>query len=149
MTEPMKLTYIIKWTGEPIEARYLRLRRLASEKKNWTAVRTIEVNPVSAERVGLNVMAANAKMALRAHDSNPTTVYALNGDMAFDRRKDAQALTLLASRPAQPMTVVQLDATGKELSRSEVTTAYSKTAFLPETARVVVSGHADIYEAIQ
>lgn len=149
MTEPMKLTYIIKWTGEPIEARYLRLRRLASEKKNWTAVRTIEVNPVSAERVGLNVMAADAQMALRAHDSNPTTVYALNGDMAFDRRKDAQALTLLASRPAQPMTVVQLDATGKELSRSEVTTAYSKTAFLPETARVVVSGHADIYEVIQ
>lgn len=149
MTEPMKLTYTIKWTGEPIEARYLRLRRLASEKKNWTAVRTIEVNPVSAERVGLNVVAADAQMALRAHDSNPTTVYALNGDMAFDRRKDAQALTLLASRPAQPMTVVQFDATGKELSRSEVTTAYSKTAFLPETARVVVSGHADIYEAIQ
>lgn len=149
LTEPMKYTYIIKWSGEPVDARYLRLRRLESEKKNWTSVRTIEVNPVSAERIGLNVVAADAEMALRAHDNNPTTVYVLNGDMVFDRRKDAKTVTVLAGRPVQPLTIVQLDAAGKELARTQVATAFSTTNLKPETARILVSGHVDVYEVIQ
>lgn len=149
LTEPMKLTYIIKWKGEPVQARYIRLRRLESEKKNWTSVRTVEVNPVSAERVGLNIVSADAQAALRAHDSNPTTVYALDGDMAFDRRKEAQTVTVLASRPEQALLIVQLDGAGKEIARTAAGTAYSKIELKPETARIVVSGHADIYEVIQ
>ena len=149
LTEPMKYTYIIKWVGEPVDARFIRLRRLDSEKKNWTAVRTIEVNPVSAERVGLNLVAADAQAALRAHDSNPTTVYSLSGDMMFDCRKGAKAITVLASRPIQPMTIVQFDAKGAEIDRTQVSTSYSETSLKPEAVKVKISGQVDIYEVIQ
>lgn len=44
LTEPMTNQYEIRWQGEtPVEARYLRLRRLDSPRRNWTAVRTFDV----------------------------------------------------------------------------------------------------------
>lgn len=45
LTAPLTNTYEIRWQGEtPVEARYLRLRRLDSPRRNWTAVRTFAVS---------------------------------------------------------------------------------------------------------
>lgn len=38
--------YDITWKGEPVEARYVRMRKLPSSKTNWLAVRSFEINPV-------------------------------------------------------------------------------------------------------
>lgn len=149
LTEPLAQTYIVSWKGEPVNARYIRLNRLDSKKSNWASVRTFAVNPASAQRIGLNVTAADPQAALRALDSDPTSAYTINGDMAFDRRKDATSLTLLASKPNQPMTLIQTDAKGREVSRTQIASAYSETPIAPETARIVISGRANIYEAIQ
>lgn len=149
LTEPLAQTYIVSWKGEPVNARYIRLNRLDSKKSNWASVRTFAVNPASAQRIGLNVTAADPQAALRALDSDPTSAYTINGDMAFDRRKDATSLTLLASQPNQPMTLIQTDAKGREISRTQIASAYSETPIAPETTRIVISGRANIYEAIQ
>lgn len=149
LTEPLAQTYIVSWKGEPVNARYIRLNRLDSKKSNWASVRTFAVNPASAQRIGLNVTAADPQAALRALDSDPTSAYTINGDMAFDRRKDATTLTLLASQPNQPMTLIQTDAKGREISRTQIASAYSETPITPETTRIVISGRANIYEAIQ
>lgn len=149
LTEPLAQTYIVSWKGEPVNARYIRLNRLDSKKSNWASVRTFAVNPASAQRIGLNVTAADPQAALRALDSDPTSAYTINGDMAFDRRKDATTLTLLASQPNQPMTLIQTDAKGREISRTQIASAYSETPIAPETTRIVISGRANIYEAIQ
>ncbi len=98
LTEPLAQTYIVSWKGEPVNARYIRLNRLDSKKSNWASVRTFAVNPASAQRIGLNVTAADPQAALRALDSDPTSAYTINGDMAFDRRKGADT----ACKPAQP-----------------------------------------------
>ncbi len=149
LTEPLAQTYIVSWKGEPVNARYIRLNRLDSKKSNWASVRTFAVNPASAQRIGLNVTAADPQAALRALDSDPTSAYTINGDMAFDRRKGATTLTLLASQPNQPMTLIQTDAKGREISRTQIASAYSETPIAPETTRIVISGRANIYEAIQ
>lgn len=149
LTEPLAQTYIVSWKGEPVNARYIRLNRLDSKKSNWASVRTFAVNPASAQRIGLNVTAADPQAALRALDSDPTSAYTINGDMAFDRRKDATTLTLLASQPNQPMTLIQTDAKGREISRTQIASAYSETPIAPESTRIVISGRANIYEAIQ
>ena len=41
--------YIINWEGRGIDARYVRLRKLESDKTNWCAVRTFSVNPQRTE----------------------------------------------------------------------------------------------------
>lgn len=149
LTESLPRTYIIEWKGEPVEARYIRLRRLDSDKTNWTSVRTFTVNPATPARIGLNVTAADPVAALRCFDGDPTSSAALNGDMAFDRRKNAENVIILSSAPKQPMTLIQLDAKGRELSRSDISSAYYGTSLLPGTSRLVISGRADIYEVVQ
>lgn len=44
LTEPLVGQYEISWTSvEPVTARYVRLRRLDSNRRNWAAVRTFSV----------------------------------------------------------------------------------------------------------
>lgn len=44
LTEPLRNQYEINWTAEaPQQARYVRLRRLDSQRRNWAAVRTFSV----------------------------------------------------------------------------------------------------------
>lgn len=54
LTQPIKDTYDINWQGEPVDARYIRLRRLESPRRNWAAIRTFRVSsadPDSSARV--------------------------------------------------------------------------------------------------
>ena len=46
LTEPIKDTYEIVWQGEPVEARYVRLRRLDSTRRNWASIRAFNITTV-------------------------------------------------------------------------------------------------------
>lgn len=46
LTQSIKDTYDIYWQGEPVDARYVRLRRLESSRSNWAAIRTFIVSTV-------------------------------------------------------------------------------------------------------
>ena len=84
LCDDLEKQYEIRWTGEPVKARYVRLRKLPSEKRNWAAVRTFAVNPVKTETLGFALEADAPADALRAFDGNPMTTCMLDGRMAFE-----------------------------------------------------------------
>lgn len=148
LADSLKQTYVINWTGEPVNARFVRLRRLDSPKQNWASVRTFNVNPPSANRIGLNVTAADPIDALKALDSNPSSSYRLNGEMAFDRKEGSNTLTMLGSTDSN-VTIKQFNAKGQEIASAKFSTPYATVQLLPDTKRVSIDGTATIYEAIQ
>lgn len=44
LTEPFMNTYDISWEGEPVQARYVRIRRLDSPRSNWVSIRNFNVS---------------------------------------------------------------------------------------------------------
>lgn len=151
LTADLDSTYVISWKGEPVQARYLRLKRLDSPKTNWASVRTFEVNPPSQERYGLNVAGDGELLQLlRAFDGNPTSAVALAGKVEFDRVASATSLTLLCGGETAPdATVVQLDAKGQPLMATPLKALFTTVKLLPGTKRIAIDGKATLVEAIQ
>lgn len=58
--------YVINWKGDAIKARYVRLKRLDSERKNYASVRSFDVNPLHAENLGFKLEAENPLQAVYA-----------------------------------------------------------------------------------
>lgn len=150
LTPDLERTYIIEWQGEPVNARYLRLRRLDSEKTNWASVRSFRVNPPSNERLGLNVTSLDPTAAMKAFDEDPLSVYDLKeGDLCFDRRSGAKTLTVLMNRPTGQVTLTQYDKKGKVVATTPLSGAYDKIDLNPAAARLIITGPAAIHELIQ
>ena len=70
LTEPMVGIYEIEWRGEPIEARYVGIRKLESAKRNWLAIRSFEINPVAEADFGW--------------DANPFTFVKVEGSVVVE-----------------------------------------------------------------
>ena len=149
LTGDLSRTYIVEWSGEPVRARYLRLKRLDSEKTNWASVRTFRVNPPTAARIGLNISSVDPEGSLLAFDGNPLTTYTTSGRLAFDRRPGTRKLVLLADMPQAPVRVFQLDADGKELRMREILAPFAEMQLDPDASRIVIEGDANIYEIVQ
>lgn len=148
LSEPLVKTYEIRYSGEPVQARYVRLRRLPSEKKNWASVRVFEVNPPSAQRIGMDITAADSQTALRAFDSNPASTYVNNGVLSFTPRKDAKEMIMLMADIKTAVIVTQLDKAGHVLTSSAITTPYGRINLAPQTVKVTVDGPVTIHEII-
>lgn len=148
LIEEMTKQYDINWTGAPVEARYVRLRRLPSERKNWASVRTFEVNPLHADRMGFALKASDMTNVTRLFDRSTAIPYRLNGDVTFGVAPGAKACTLLAGTVASPYTVRVLDTKGKVLSTTTVSTPYAQIALPAGAASVDVKGKVDIYEVV-
>lgn len=43
LTQPIKDSYEIQWQGNPVDARYVRIRRLDSSRRNWASIRSFRV----------------------------------------------------------------------------------------------------------
>lgn len=149
LLDSLKQTYVINWNGEPINVRYVRMRRLESPKANWAAVRTFNVNPPSEARIGLNITAADPIGALLAFDSNPATVYNLDGEVAFDRVNGKDTLLMLTDPNGATLTVRQYDAKGREIGSRTVNTPYARVNLLPAATRITLSGTAAVHELLQ
>lgn len=150
LTDSLSGVYVIDWKGEPVDARYVRLRKLQSKKSNWAAFRKFNVNPVTAANVGVAIDAANVDAALLAFDNNPQTVYVLDGKLGFERKGGANSVVMLLDKPgAEGLTIVQLDGTGKQIESRKIDSAYTNVTFAPETRKVVLSGKAKVFEILQ
>ncbi|MBD5308437.1 MAG: beta-N-acetylglucosaminidase [Bacteroides sp.] len=149
LTPDMQTTYDIVWSGEPVQARYIRIARRDSKKSNWASVRTFKVNPITAGRVGLNIDAPSVDAALLAFDRNPMSTYTINGDFAFDRKAGATNLILLLGSGDNHITVIQFDADGAVLANTELTTPFADIPLDPATSRITVTGIGTIHEIIQ
>lgn len=145
----MKNQYIIHWQGEPQQARYVRLKRLDSSRRNYASVRSFEVNPLRLEGLSFQVQTADSQQAVFAFDNNPTTSYKCGESIAWEVSKDIQAYTLLMNTLPAPVKCSQLDAKGKVVSEIMIDAPYAKVEVKNDkVVRMVVEGAAEFFEII-
>ncbi len=137
LTQPFVNTYLIEWQGNPVDARYVRLKKLESNLRNWVAIRSFAIN-----------QAGNADANRAAFDANPTSPLALSGKMNFDRKADATDLVMLIGANNSGLTVTQLDASNQPVSTTKVNGKYASVHLNAKTSKISVDGTADIYEII-
>lgn len=143
----MEKQYVINWTGDPVKARYVRIRRLDSQKRNYASVRSFTVNPVSEESLGISVIADDKNAALKAFDITASTSYRLDGSFEFGVRSGAETAVILLGPVYEPVRVALLDADGYELETRIIRSSYSELA-LKGAASVRLEGQADVYEIV-
>lgn len=150
LTGELKKQYIINWkTDTPVEARYIRIKKLKSDKRNWAAVRTFEVNPTTPERLGFPVEADNLQAAMYGFDENPCTFFANEGILSFGVEKDVKGYTLLLKlAPGKSLVCRQLNAKGKVLATTLIDQSFCKIELVKKAAKVQLDGSAEIFEIL-
>ena len=137
LTEPLQGIYDIEWRGEPIEARYVRLRKLESSKRNWLAIRAFEINPVPASRYHL--------------DGNPYTALLLNNSVQVAIPADAtHAVMLLGKLPAMGNAHYRLlDSKGRCVGEGDINSSrYQILLHGSNAVTLEISGVKQIYEVV-
>ena len=147
LIDDMQKQYVIRWTGEPLQARYVRLQRLDSKKQNWASVRTFEVNPVRADNLGFTLESAEPDMAVKAFDRNIQSSFQLRGALSFGVTENTGRVTILTGRDGK-YTVSQYASDGTELASETVIDPFSKIEIVPGAEKVTINGNADIYEIV-
>ena len=147
LIDDMQKQYVIKWEGEPVQARFVRLLRLDSPKQNWASVRTFEVNPAKPGNLGFQIQAADPQAAVDAFDKDVQSFYRCEGTLSFGLAEGSRSLTLLTG-DGSGFTVKQFDKDGNEILSSTCSGAFTSVELAPETAGVAIDGTADIYEII-
>lgn len=143
----MEKQYDIHWQGEAVKARYVRLRKLPSEKVSWVAVRTFEVNPVTPDNVGIGFTAPNRDAAVMALDKNPGTCYKLRGTFDLDVAEGTTRCVIFAKEAS--LAVTQLNAKGNVVAQSSHTTPFIDLDVAKGTTTLRIAGTAEIFEIIQ
>lgn len=149
LTGELEKQYVINWSGEPVRARYVRLKRLESPRTNWASVRSFEVNPVRAERLGFEIEAEDAAQALYAFDRNPGTSFENRGVLKFGIPEGTKQYTLLLKLPAEgAVTVRQLAADGTEAARTTVDRPFAEMPVAEGAATIELEGQAEVFEIL-
>lgn len=148
LTGALEKTYVIGWKGEPVEARYVRLRKLESKKQSWLAVREFMVNPTTPESLGFKVDAADMEAAMAAFDKNPCTAFKSKDVLSFDIPQGVAEYTLLTKPGNGSLTLCQCDAKGKVLSSTVIDKPLAKVPVSKGAVKASIEGEADIYEVI-
>lgn len=149
LIEEISKQYEIHWRSKKsLEGRYVRLRKLPSDKKNWVAVRTFAVNPMNASQLGFMLKADSLEKAALAFDRQPNTVYAHHGVLEFEVEKGVKSYSFLLKLKSNSLSVKQLDKRGKVVSEQLFDKNFNRLILQPATAKLVVEGEADIYEII-
>lgn len=148
LTDSLEKQYIIKWSGSPVKARYIRIRKLPSAKKSWAAVRVFDVNPVKVENLGFPVEAADIDKVIYAFDNNPTTSFKANGEFCFGVKPDIKTITILTSLPKGELIVKQLSADNKVISVKHFNKSFVSFRKDDKTKKVVIECNTEIFEVI-
>ena len=149
LLDDLRRQYVVEWRGEPVGARYVRLLRLDSPRTNWAAVRSFEVDPVRAERLGFRVEAADAERALYAFDRDPGTSFRSDGRLAFEVPDGVREYVLLLDLPGEDgLRVRQLASDGSVLSETAVGEPFFRLALADGAASVALEGPAEVFEII-
>ena len=142
--------YVINWTGEPVKARYVRLRRLDSKRTNWAAIRSFDVNPLRLENLGFKLEADSLQQALSVFDKRISTSYHNNGTLAFEVPSGACDCICLFGKLSEEKAVLlrQLKADGTVLSEIQAHSPFLKFEVAEEAARVELTGDVEVFEII-
>lgn len=146
----LRKQYDIRWTGQGVRGRFVRLRKLPSEKTNWLAVRSFKVNPVSVSSLGLDVRSGQGEAPIRAFDEQPLTSFHLAGTLSFSVPKHARRYVLLLKLPEnQTVKVRQHDKKGRVVAEAAVNSSFCQFDVVKKAARLSIEGNAEIYEIIR
>lgn len=148
MTDSLTNQYIINWKETPVQARYVRLKRLDSKKSNWSSIRSFDINPTNIESLGLNVKGNNLDEAIYAFDEDPTTSYHLNNLLSFDVPNSTSEYIILQKR-STPIKIKQYSSKGKLISESSSENDFLRIEPNKETKRIELEGDSEIFEIIQ
>lgn len=149
LLDGLKKQYIIHWEGEPVKARYVRLRRLDSKRKNYASVRSFDVNPIRPESLDFNLTAGDMDKALYMFDRNLGTSCVIDNPVSFSVPTGTKSYTILMSEPTTPLICKIFDAKGEMLSEITLAEPFS-TIKLPDNGanKINIEGTAEIYEII-
>ena len=142
--------YVIRWEGRGIDGRYVRLRKLESDKTNWCAIRTFSVNPRRTEDLDFKVMATDMVHAVYAFDRDPRSSYALDGiiSMEIPFGEGRRGSRILLMKPNGSLIIRQYSTDGIRLRETVTDSPYCELELNTRTARVSIEGKADIYEIL-
>jgi hyaluronoglucosaminidase len=134
LTEELTGVYEISWKGS-VEARYIRLRKLESQKRNWLAIRSFEVNPVEKSEFGW--------------DGNPFTAVQIAGALSFEMPKGGKmAYLMLGKLPKEGVVCRLLNKDGEEISKHKVTSSFHAVALTSDVYALDVRGKVELFEAL-
>lgn len=150
LTEELEKQYVINWTGEPVKARYVRLKRLESERKNYASVRSFDVNPARVENIGFCLEADSAQQALYAFDKSLGTSYQNQDVLAFEVLPETKGYTLLLNQISSKDNVKfkQFKADGTLASETTIDSPFFKIELEEGVNKVQIEGKAEIFEII-
>ena len=149
LLDGLKKQYIIHWKGEPVKARYVRLRRLDSKRKNYASVRSFDVNPLRPESLDFNLTASDMDKALYMFDRNLGTSCVIDNPVSFSVPTDTKSYTILMSEPSTPLICKIFDAKGEILTEIVLSKPYSIIELPNKNVdRISIEGLAEIYEII-
>lgn len=130
-----KGTYSVNWKGTPVDARYVRMRKLASDKTNWTVIRSFLINPVPSDEL--------------ASDENPFTSVAVDGMKSFDVPADvSRCCILMNDLKGKELIVRQVADNGTYLAEFPVESSYFDFDIKEGASKVEVLGNVEIFETI-
>lgn len=128
--------YDIEWKGEEVQARYVRLLRLDSTRRNYAAVRSFEINP--------------SEVRDAASDGSLITATKLNSELKVQVAPNARNFVLLMGELSEPIEVKQLNASGEVVATDKVTSSFSKMDRVSsEVTQLLINGNTEVYEVIQ
>lgn len=150
LTDSLQKQYVINWKGEPVKAKYVRLKKLPSSKSNWATVRSFEVNPVRIENLKFQVEADSLGKALFAFDKNLATSVINKGTLSFGVPEKASECTILMklNKPGTPANLCQFAANGKLISETAINTPFMQVNLTKEVAKIEIKGEIEIFEII-
>lgn len=150
LTEELEKQYVINWTGEPVKARYVRLKRLESERKNYASVRSFDINPARVENIGFRLEADSAQQALYAFDKSLGTSFQNQGILAFEVLPETKGYTVLLNQISSKDNVKlkQFKADGTLASETTIDSPFFKIELADGVAKVRIEGTVEIFEII-
>lgn len=150
LTDSLQKQYIINWSGVPVKARYIRLKKLPSTKSNWAAIRSFEINPLKAEKLNFRIEADDLGKAIFAFDKNPSTSYINSGVLSFTLPEKASGCTLLLKPNSSkgPLKLLQYASGNKLLAETAINTPFVKVDFEKGTEKITIDGAVEIFEII-
>ena len=142
--------YVITWTGSPVKARYVRLKRLDSKRTNYVAVRSFEVNAPTVETIGFDLhVAGDEQAAMRAFDKNASTAYACDGAaMTIGIPAGVKGYHLLMGSPEDNVEVAMLSADGSILEKMVSVQALTTCPVPDGAVSMRISGATEIFEIV-
>ena len=141
--------YVINWKGDAVKARYVRLKRLESERKNYASVRSFEVNPLHVENLGFKLESENPQQVVYAFDQNLSTFYKVSNALTFEVPQGTKTYTLLMDKLSAPLKVKQFDKKGVLVSETSISSPFFKLELTNDkVTKVTLEGKAEIFEVI-